>query len=53
MTNKNVIEKVELMTFGDWQTIYIKGDLISIGKIAAFVSELNNENLKTKKDEKR
>ena len=46
-----MIEEITVKDYGRVQTLYVKGDKETIGKIAAFVTELNNENLKTKKDE--
>ena len=48
-----MIEKIEIIDYNTFQTLYVKGDKETIGKIAAFVAELNNENLKTKKDEQK
>ena len=46
-----MVTEIKLCDYGSFETIYIKADKESIGKIAAFVAELNNEQIKTKKDE--
>lgn len=48
---KREIKKVDIKTYLDSQTIYVDADHETIGKIAAYVMELNIENLKAKKDE--
>ena len=46
-----MITEIKVDSYTSFETIYIKADKESIGKIAAFVAELNNEQIKTKKDE--
>ena len=46
-----MIEKIEILDYNSFQTIYVKSDKETIGKIAAFVTELNNQQIKIKKDE--
>ena len=46
-----MIEKLEIISYTNFQTIYVKANKETIGKIAAFVTELNNQPIKTKKDE--
>lgn len=40
-----MIEKIEINTYGEWQTIYVKADKETIAAINKFVAELNGNNI--------
>lgn len=40
----NTIEKIEVNKYGEWATLYVKGDLETIAKINEFIASLAAKN---------